>query len=351
MRKMSGYRIGWAAQVVLASLCSVFAGAGGGAQPYNVALVSRLPGHFEAVQVVGRYAYISENASFPGILRIFDVSNPSSPVELGSLRLPSWVWGVHVRDGLAYVANGDAGLRIVDVRNPAAPTLSGSYATAGTAVDVFVSGALAYIASAYGLQIVDVTNPSSPTLRGSYHTPGFAAEVFVSGGLAFIADETNLQIVDVTNPSSPFRRSSYNLGLGRMIRNVFVSKSVAYVTVTTSTAVVWNPYARLLAIDAANPAAPSLLGSYGAKGAGAGIYVSGGLAYVLLGVGLEIFYIGNPSLPTLRGFYPCAEGLSPGVGEVLVSGDLVYVADGHDLLILQFTGRPAQASTYWQLYR
>jgi hypothetical protein len=295
-----------------------------------------------AVHVSGHYAYVGGGGSWHsarwGWLDVVDISNPTSPVLVGSIGLPDVVKRVRVKDGLAYVAADFSGLLIVDVTNPTSPTLRGSCIGANYAIAVSVSGSFAYIAGSRWngtteiatLRIIDVSNPSSPTLRVSYDLPIFdyqAYDVFVSGGLAFVADGS-LRIVDVTNPLSPVLRSSWGSG----IRNVFVSNGVAYVTTTFGT---------FACIDVTSPGAPRLLGSYATAGGGGPLYVSGRYAYVGLGNGLHIFDISNPSAPTLCGFYPAW-------ADVFVSGSLVYVTWG-DLLILQFAG--AAAANHWQLYR
>ncbi|MCX7757179.1 MAG: hypothetical protein N2166_02555, partial [candidate division WOR-3 bacterium] len=51
-------------------------------------------------------------------LEIWDVTNPSSPVKLGSCDTPGEARSVYVLGSYAYVADGDAGLRIINISNP-----------------------------------------------------------------------------------------------------------------------------------------------------------------------------------------------------------------------------------------
>jgi hypothetical protein len=55
-------------------------------------------------------AYVADGYS----VRVIDVSNPASPVELGALNTPDLAWAVEVVGDLAYVADGSSGLRIID---------------------------------------------------------------------------------------------------------------------------------------------------------------------------------------------------------------------------------------------
>ena len=346
---MSRCRIDRGAQLLLPILCCTFTAPLVAAQPYNVALVSH-GGAYWPVQVVGRYAYVGAGGGSQPLFAVVDVSTPTSPILVGRAGLPDWAIGIHVNEGLAYVGDGVAGLQIVDVTNPTSPTVRGSYPTQWLTNSVFVSGGLAFVADGKaGLQIVNVTNPSSPTLRCRYKTPDYAADVFVSGGLAYVADHSSLQILDITDPSSPTLRGSYQDPSGGRIWNVFVSSGVAYVTATSGD--YWTGYyATFLSLDVANPAAPRLLGSYGTAGVGAGLYVSGGMAYVLMGDGLSVLDVTLRSVPRLGGFYP-VDLLSEGDGQVSMSSGLLYVTGFYaDLYILRFTSPPSRA-VRWSLYR
>lgn len=71
-----------------------------------------------------------------GALHLFDVSDPAAPVALASFSTPGTAQRVSVRGGLAYVADGDAGLSVVDLSAPADPRLAATYATDRPARDV-----------------------------------------------------------------------------------------------------------------------------------------------------------------------------------------------------------------------
>jgi hypothetical protein len=64
---------------------------------------------------------------------------------------------------------------VIDISNPSSPREVGAYDTPGSAVDVAVSGSYAYVADGgAGLRVIDVSNPSSPREVGFYDTPGWA---------------------------------------------------------------------------------------------------------------------------------------------------------------------------------
>jgi hypothetical protein len=91
--------------------------------PQHPALVNTIPAfnYVCAVDVVNGYAYVGENLG----LRIFDVSNPYSPIELGFWDGGAY-GGVHVEGGYAYLPQTGS-FSVVDVRNPRLPVKVAGY--------------------------------------------------------------------------------------------------------------------------------------------------------------------------------------------------------------------------------
>ena len=156
------------------------------------------PGTARAVEVVGDLAYVVDYYSG---LRVIDVSDPASPVELGALdTLGSVARDVAVVGDLAYLAIGDYpnGLRVIDVSNPTVPVEIGALVTSGQANDVKVVGDLAYLAGDFpSLRVIDVSNPTAPVEVGALNTPGDAWDVEVVGDLVYVAAASSgLHIID-----------------------------------------------------------------------------------------------------------------------------------------------------------
>jgi hypothetical protein len=105
------------------------------------------------VEVVGKYAYAVVKA---GGLYVFDVSDPTAPVEIGSHIMTGWTWVVVISGNLAYIAT-DMGLHVVDVSDPAFPTEVGYYDT-GHAWGVTVADGYIYVAGHEGLLVLKVTS-------------------------------------------------------------------------------------------------------------------------------------------------------------------------------------------------
>ncbi|MHB8158144.1 MAG: LVIVD repeat-containing protein, partial [Desulfocucumaceae bacterium] len=117
-----------------------------------------------------------------GILMV-DVT---SLVKIEEFATPGLVKDIFVKDEYAYIADGSAGLRIIDIKNPYSFIEVGCYDTPGNANKVYISGNYAYIADGItGIQIVDISDPFFPALKGSYDTPISAEGIFISGSNAY----------------------------------------------------------------------------------------------------------------------------------------------------------------------
>jgi len=149
------------------------------------------------VQVVGKHAFVA--AGYDG-LAVCDVHKKHAKPELAAmLDLDCNAAALHVVDGLAYVACGNAGIRIVDVSEPADPVPLGKLALVGSAEDVFYYGFLFVAANTSGVIVVDVADPSSPDVTGIFDTPGKAKAIFVSGTEAYVACyEGGIAVISVT---------------------------------------------------------------------------------------------------------------------------------------------------------
>lgn len=80
-----------------------------------------------------------------GLLQMFDVSNPGSPVKIPPYRTPGGAQRVSLKGTLAYVADGKGGLQVVDLSVPSKPSIVGAYKTANPARDVAVAGSLVFV--------------------------------------------------------------------------------------------------------------------------------------------------------------------------------------------------------------
>ena len=168
------------------------------------------------VAVAGNYAYVADG--YDG-LRVIDVTDPSTPVEVGYwdrnptssyLYTDDLVREVAVAGNYAYVALSNSiadssyvlvnnGLHVIDISTPSAPVEVGSLKTPGRPSGVAVEGNYAYLADGYaGLRVIDVSTPSAPVEVDWLNTPGYARGVTVAGGYAYVADfDAGLRIIEL----------------------------------------------------------------------------------------------------------------------------------------------------------
>ena len=131
------------------------------------------------VYVTHGHAYVVSinRRGLAGGLTVYDVSNPSAPVQRSFIYFPNdGYWnGVWAKDNALYVASGDTGLLVFDLSNPAQPAFIRSYPGNGR-VDVhtvFVEGNRLYAMSVSLKQtlIFDVTQPLEPRLLTHFTYP------------------------------------------------------------------------------------------------------------------------------------------------------------------------------------
>lgn len=162
----------------------------------------------EAFEVVihDTLAYVADG--FSG-LRIFDVSDPANPNQIGNWDTPDNNLGLTFDDDQVLLADGSRGFQIVDVSDPENVALLGSADTEGFARRVRVRGDLAFIVDYRpGLLIYDVSQPDNPQLIGQSQTNGDARGVHLGSTEAYIAASTGgLRIVNISNPTNPFEIS------------------------------------------------------------------------------------------------------------------------------------------------
>jgi len=229
--------------------------------------------------------------------------------------------GVFIDDSsdIAYLAQGEGGLGIYNLSNPSQPLPIGTYNTDGSAQDVQVRGNYAYIADKFsGLKIIDISNPVKPVLIGSVDTSGVATKLVLYGDYVYMADfNRGLLVIDVSDPAKPAVQRAYdtdNFSLGVVIS---ADGNTAYVADRSA----------LLVFDISDKGvAPVLQHSVTTERDAYSIAIHGNVLYLADGkTGLLVFDIGNQSVaPVLLTTID-----TPGVAkDVLVDGETLLLADG-----------------------
>lgn len=142
--------------------------------PQNMQIIGTLPmsGYATDVVMVDHRAYAT--AKNTGVsLQIFDLTDPSAAVPLGSLAVNELTHSLCVVDDMVYITDFTVGLAVIDAADPTQPVLLGTTPTPGRADDVVVRDGVAYVADGDGgCQVVDVSDPTRPTVLGSLSTAG-----------------------------------------------------------------------------------------------------------------------------------------------------------------------------------
>jgi hypothetical protein len=133
-------------------------------------------------------------------VKVLDASDPCRPSLRATWLSQAQVLGVAMAQGSGFVACGDQGLVILNSLGIVAGTLD----TPGVAYDVTVSHGIAYVADGpAGVQVIDARNSSAPVLMATIPTPGLAYAIAVSGNDLYVAGRFGVWKADVSNPATP----------------------------------------------------------------------------------------------------------------------------------------------------
>ncbi len=288
----------------------------------NVDIVGQFSEDVSCIAAAGDYAYIDQGQD----LVILDISDVTSPSEVGRVTVSSEIYDIVISDNYAYVANGGNGVTIVDISTSFSPSIVGTYSTEDSFVQgIALSDNYAYAASGFsGLVILDITVPSSPTLAGAYDTAGFANGVTVSGNYAYVADDgkaildgsSGLVIIDISDPSSPSLTGTYD---SIYAYSSVISGNYAYVA----------DYNGLVILDVSDPSVPVLAGKYPSNGDSNCVAVSGNYAYLADGMGVSVVDVSNPLSPAYIGNYD-----GDYAHNVAVADNYAFVADSSNGLVI-----------------
>ena len=368
-----------------------------GTIPYSHTLASEanleltdwvLYGVVTSVFVQGNYCYVCAGTC----LLIFDITNPSSPVLLGSLTTLNGLLEVFVQGDYAYVLQSGNVFFIVNVSDPQHPVKVGEYELGNFPSDspyarqreFFISGEYAYFPSfsdglrilnisdptnpvemqayqpgnsvvgivtrdnnAYmliddvGLAILDFSNPLEPQQIGCCPIEGIPVDISIDGDFAYVStymgDSTKVHIIDISNPEAPREKGVYATVI--YVQPEYGEKRYGFMAIRDLCISGHYLYFRelfggLFVLDVTDPSEPKKVAHVYIEQIRE-LYVSRDFAYCAgFSGGLLIFDISNPASPELVGNW------DPGdqVLGIVSSGDYLYAADGYDgLLVLDIS--------------
>ena len=242
--------------------------------------------------------------------RVFDVVDPAAPQQIGALFLPDELADVVFDGNLAYLGTRGAGLVVVDVADPAAPVVVGTWSESTWVLHLEVRDGYAYLA-AYGgdFQILDVSDPTHPVTIYADAFPGYGLDIVLVESYAYVFS-SYAHIYDISDPAHPVLVDE--VGFSSSVRCVAQEGSLLVGTNSTS-------YSRLVTIDTTVPAAPVELGSLAVGGTLDDLVIEGGLVLAGNGeFGMRLIEVADPATLFLAG--TC--DVFPGVLHVPASGSL-----------------------------
>lgn len=238
--------------------------------PSTLATIS-ITGTPTNIFVSGNYAYVTSNDNSQE-LQIIDISTPSSPSVVGSYNASgnADANGVYVVGSTAYVVranSGDDEFSIVNVTNHSSPVELGTIDLGATGYEVVVSGNYSYVASGHNsqeLKVVDISLPSAPFLSG----PGMnlssntdATTIALNSTTLFVGQGTTLYDISVSNPLLPVNLGSIGTSgtLNDIALNLGNGGTYVYLATTDNSL-------EFQVINVTTPATPVLLGSVNTPG-------------------------------------------------------------------------------------
>lgn len=173
----------------------------------NVITSYELSGYTRGVFIENNYAYLAAER-----LEILDISNPEEPELVGYYQIDDQDnRKVVVRNSLAFLAYGYAGLVIINISDPVNPYYVGNQPSDFFAWDVCLYGDYACVASGINFQFIDISDPHHPVEISTFQAQTFlrqARGIYCENGYAYLADE-NLVILDITDIANPVQVADY----------------------------------------------------------------------------------------------------------------------------------------------
>jgi hypothetical protein len=166
-----------------------------------------LPSTFEMTSR-NNYLFITQQG-----LKVFDVSNPSAPQQVGSAPYPgAYAYQIALNGNYVYLAEGGSGyFSVYNITNPLLPVLAGfvvipstSFVTGG---DLLVTDSTAYMTGFDSLYIVNVATPSAPDFISAMQVVdtsfGSASSLAVNENSLFVLHSLGIAVYDISSAWNP----------------------------------------------------------------------------------------------------------------------------------------------------
>jgi hypothetical protein len=136
------------------------------------------------IDVDERYLYIADG--YEGC-RIYSLA-AGAPSEVSVLKIPGWNCDCFVVGGVAYLADGGAGISVADVSDRKKPRTLGSLSLGTVARAVHALGKTLFVAAhTKGVAAIDVSNPKKPSIAAWHGTVDDARGIFADDDFVYAA--------------------------------------------------------------------------------------------------------------------------------------------------------------------
>jgi len=252
------------------------------------------PGTAEDIVIAPDRAGLAYVADGNAGLQVVDITDPLNPVIIGNTLTPGYAVGVALLGSTVFVADSGAGVQAVNVSVADDPTIIDAVDTPGSAVDIALTATHAYVAdSSHGVRVIDIGTPSNMFEVGMQDTLTASTGIDVSGAYAYVADgDRGMVILQASDPSNPWIIDGIKGRAPDAASKIDYALGRAYVT---------DPDEGLFIIDVTDPYSPADLGSIGTIGEAGDVDRMGIFAYVGSGEGMQLIDIADPVNPMAIG--------------------------------------------------
>jgi hypothetical protein len=169
-------------------------------------------GNTVEIQVIDNYAYI---ANYVNGFEILNVTDPTNVTKIGEFKEGNFINSMHVIEDVAFVSafysNQTSKLIALNISDPALPTpIVYSKQVSDSAVLSYKDGLVFYSSWQDGLTIMDFSDVSNPIELGSYQGSPITTGSYCLDDLLFLGEYTSgLEILDISDLNNPIAIGSY----------------------------------------------------------------------------------------------------------------------------------------------
>lgn len=249
------------------------------------------------IDIKGNYAFLVSKNFYDDqpILRVFDISNPYSPYQIGTGDTTAYDRGEDIiieKRGYAYIADNWSGLQIFNVVPPANPQPIAIFPTFQNAHSLFLDGNLLYMANcSSGLYILDVSDPYEPTMISQFRAGEILdlEAVYVVYPYAYLGSLNGIfAVLDVADPYNPVLLNFNGEYINYAFCDVIVDGNYAYAS---------EDYGGVGVFDLSDPAGPRSIGTINDNGLSFKMFKYDNYLFVASGPFLNVFDISDPYSP------------------------------------------------------